>query len=96
MSASCHSAALLPIHLTYLPAQPLLAEAVPEDEGDYPCTSRRSVIRNQSKGLACGVSMVEVSFENYSLRDPTKFAFGGSHFLHINTRVPTVESFVQR
>jgi len=61
---SYYSAALLHEHLTYLPAQPLLAEAVPEDEEDCPCTSRRSVIRNQSKGLACGVSMVEVSFEN--------------------------------
>ena len=70
------------IHLTYLPAQSLLAEAVPEDEEDCPCTSRRPVIRNQSKGSACGVSMVGVSYEN-SLRDLMNFAFGGSHFLHI-------------
>lgn len=94
MCAYSYSSALLPVHLTYLPAQPIIAEAVPEDEEDYPCTSRRSVIRNQSKGLACGVSMVEVSFENYSLRDPTKFAFGGSHFLHVNTSIPVVGSFV--
>jgi len=39
--------------------------------------------------------MVGVSFENYSLRDPTKFAFGGSHFLHMSTRIPLMESFVQ-
>lgn len=67
-------------HLTYLPAQPFLAEAVPEDEEDYPCISHRSVIRNQSKGPARGVSMVGVSNEN-SLRDPTEFAFGGSRSL---------------
>ena len=35
-------------HLTYLPAQPSLAEAVPGDEGDYPYISRGPVIRNQS------------------------------------------------
>ena len=38
-------------NLTYLPAQPLLAEAVPEVEEDCPCISRRLVIRNQSKSL---------------------------------------------
>ena len=47
-------------HLTYLPAQSPLAAAVPGDEEDYPCISRGSVIRNQSIGSTCGVSMEEV------------------------------------
>ena len=50
---SSHSTCLFRLHfrtehLTYLPAQPFLAEAVPGDEGDYPYISRGSVIRNQS------------------------------------------------
>lgn len=35
-----------------------LAEAVPGNEGDYPCNICEPVIRNQSKGLASGAGMV--------------------------------------
>jgi hypothetical protein len=35
-----------------------LAEAVPGNEGDYPCTIDGPVIRNQSKGLVSGAGMV--------------------------------------
>lgn len=45
------SALYVYMNLAYLPAQPFLAEAVPKVEGDYPCISRKPVIRNQSKGL---------------------------------------------
>lgn len=64
------------------PSHPL-AEAVPGTEEDYPCISRRSVIRNQSKGPACGVGMVRVLFENKPTRS-SKFVYGGWHFLQIN------------
>jgi hypothetical protein len=48
----------------YLPAQSHLAEAVPGNEGDYPCIAHGPVIRSQSKGLASGAGMVGVLFEN--------------------------------
>lgn len=48
-------------NLTYLPAQPNLAEAVPEDEEDYPCILHSSIIRNQSKRAVYGVGMVGMS-----------------------------------
>lgn len=52
----------MPINVTLeplnLPAQPLLAAVVPEDEEDYPCTVHKSIIRNQSKGLVWSVSVV--------------------------------------
>ncbi|KAM5491337.1 hypothetical protein MaudMau93_001932 [Microsporum audouinii] len=47
------------IHLLNLPAQPLLAAAVPEFEGDCPCTSCIPIIRKrQSIRDACGVGML--------------------------------------
>ena len=48
-------------HLNFLPAQPCLAEAVPELEGDHPCTSHELVIRNQSKRVMRDVGMVGVA-----------------------------------
>lgn len=37
-----------------------LAAAVPGNEEDYPCISRKPIIRNQSlQGPTCGVSMVK-------------------------------------
>lgn len=50
-----------------LPAQPFLAAVVPEDEEDYPCTVRKSIIRNQSKGLVWSVSVVRTPFEKTEL-----------------------------
>ena len=50
------------------PPSQYLAEAVPENEGDNPFISLKSIIRNQSKGLGCGVGMVGTSVEK-NLRD---------------------------
>ena len=55
-------------HLTHLPAQPYLAEAVPEDEEDYPGIWYESIIRNQSKGFILGASMVGMSIEKARVR----------------------------
>ena len=45
------------------PCSQILAVAVPGNEGDCPFISLKSIIRNQSKGLECGMSMVGTSFE---------------------------------
>lgn len=53
------------IHLVYLPARPLpLAEAVPGNEGDYPCILASPSFAINPKGLVRGVGMVEAQFEN--------------------------------
>lgn len=49
------------VHLVYLPAQSLLAEAVPGNEEDYPCVARGSIIRKIFQGSVWGVSMVGAS-----------------------------------
>ena len=63
------------------PPSQLLAEAVPEDEEDYPRFLRRPVIRNQFKGSACGAGVVGMSFEK-SPCDLQKFTMGGCGSLH--------------
>ena len=55
-------------HLTYLPAQHLIAEAVPGVEEEYPCGTCSSVIRKNCQGLYRGVGMV-VAFLNRRAHD---------------------------
>lgn len=49
-----------PYHLAYLPAQPLLAEAVPGSEEDYPHISCSTAYSQSFNGAACGVGMVGI------------------------------------
>lgn len=59
------SSCLCFLHVTshYLPAQPLLAEAVPGSEEDYPYISCSTSFAKVSLGATCGVGMVGLPFE---------------------------------
>ncbi|KAL8952449.1 MAG: hypothetical protein Q9222_001640 [Ikaeria aurantiellina] len=63
------------------PPSPHLAEAVPGDEEDYPCISRWSVIRNQSKRSSYDASMVDASILRKANANLRTFAAGGFRFL---------------
>lgn len=51
-------------HLEYLPAQSLLAEAVPEKRKITPCGTHIHVIRKSVKVSVCGVGMVGAQLRN--------------------------------
>jgi hypothetical protein len=68
-------------HLEYLPAQSLLAEAVPEKRKITPCGTHIHVIRKSVKVSVCGVGMVGAQLRNACATIPV--AVSGCGFLHI-------------